>query len=414
MPASHTHSETQFIARQPIFDREVNLYGYELLYRDSEVNAFPMHLSDEQATGRMFFDALLLHGIDTLTNGERAFINLSTSALILELPELIGPKQAVVEIVERTEALHDVADSVAMMRERGYVFALDDYDGNPKWDAMLKAVNYIKLEVAPKLMTTVMEIKRLKATYPHSKIIIERIEDYDTFAKLKNAGADYFQGYFFARPEMMSFKNINPTRLVVFDLMRLAMAESLDFGKIQEKIGKDLSLTARILKLANAHCASNRVTISSLSQAVVYLGEEVIRRFITVLALSELGQEKPSELTKLGLARARFISFMLEKVKSPLVNQGYLVGLVSVLDAVLDTSLDDVLQQFKLSEECELALLREEGDIGDLLKLCQCIERDVQSDFAVFKGKSHIDLSEIPHAYLEAQTYADQTLSDLK
>ena len=115
------------------------LFAYELLYRDSEANYFPQHLTDCQATGRMFFDAILLHGLNKLTNNHTAFINLSTSALILELPNLISPDQAVIEIVERTEELEDVTHFVSDMKKQGYTFALDDYDGDEKWQASIRA-----------------------------------------------------------------------------------------------------------------------------------------------------------------------------------------------------------------------------------------------------------------------------------
>ena len=407
-----TKDSAQFIARQPIFDNQKKLFAYELLYRDSEANYFPQHLTDCQATGRMFFDAILLHGLDKLTNNHTAFINLSTSALILELPNLISPNQAVIEIVERTEELEDVTHFVSDMKKQGYTFALDDYDGDEKWQVVLEQVNFIKLEVEEPLMRTILQAKKLKRKYPKTKIVVERIEDNDTFKQLADAGVDYFQGYFFSKPEMMSLQNISPTKMVVLELLKLSSQSDLDFTLVQQKIAKDLSLTARVLKLANGVCGDTQ--ISSLSQAIIYLGEDLIRQFITVLALSELGQDKPSELTKLGLVRAKFINLRLEGQDHQLLNAGYLVGLVSVLDAVLDTQMDNIVKDFKLSDVCKQGLLGSKSLIGNALNLCKAIEVDDWELIETQLQKEGINANQLAVSYTKALFYADDILDEIK
>ncbi|MDP5212834.1 HDOD domain-containing protein [Pseudoalteromonas tunicata] len=404
------NNEQQFVARQAIFDSHKKIYAYELLYRDSADNFFPAHLTDEQATGRMFFDALLLHGVEKLAAHKKAFINVSTSGLILELPHLISPLHVVIEIVERTEDILEVAEFVTQMRKKGYMFALDDYDGNAKWQPLLEKVQYIKLEVETPLMRTLLQVKKLKRLDPKVKIIVERIEDHATFVELEQAGVDLFQGYFFAKPEMMNLKNISPIKLVVIDLLRLVLQEYLDFDAVQSKVARDLSLTARVLKMANSACKSSKSTISSLSQAIIYLGEELVRQFITVLALSELGKDKPSELTKLGLTRAKFMSNMLDGKDQNLVNTAYLVGLVSVLDAILDKSMSEICDDFLLSFECRDALLFHEGEIGATLQLCMAIERDDTEALLQAIRPNNISFRQIGQAYVEALFYADETL----
>jgi len=407
-----TKDNAQFIARQPIFDNQKNIFAYELLYRDSEANFFPQHLTDCQATGRMFFDAILLHGLDKLTNNHTAFINLSTSALILELPNLIASDQAVIEIVERTEELEDVTHFVSDMKKQGYTFALDDYDGDEKWQVVLEQVDYIKLEVEEPLMRTLLQTKKLKRKYPKTKIVVERIEDYDTFKQLADAGVDYFQGYFFSKPEMMSLKNISPTKLVVLELLKLASQSDLDFTSVQQKVAIDLSLTARVLKLANGVCGNTQ--ISSLSQAIIYLGEDLVRQLITVLALSELGQDKPSELTKLGLVRAKFINLRLEGQNNQLLNAGYLVGLVSVLDAVLDKHIDYIISDFKLSDVCKDGLLGNDSLIGDALKLCKAIELDDWQLIERQLQKEGVNANQLALSYTKALFYADDILDEIQ
>lgn len=403
----------QFIARQAIFDKDKNIYAYELLYRDSEANFFPQHISDEQATGRMFFDALLLHGIDKLTNNYRAFINLSTSALVSELPNLVQPKQVVIEIVERVNEIEQVTNFVEQMRTKGYVFALDDYNSEYKWEPLLSKVGYIKLEVKSPLSETLKEVQKLKNIYPETKIIVERIEDHQTFHQLVEGGVDLFQGYFIAKPEMMELKNISPIKVLVIDLMKSVLNQPIDFEQVQLRVSKDISLTARVLKMANGICKSAKVKISTISQAVIYLGEDVIRQFIMVLVLSELGSDKPSELTKLGLTRAKFISEMLTFIEhdKELINTGYLVGLVSVLDAILNKTVEEICHEFTLSHVCEGALLNFNGPIGHMLALVKAIELEDYVKFEALSSSNMLQADFIGKSYISALLYADETLS---
>jgi EAL and modified HD-GYP domain-containing signal transduction protein len=341
---------TQFVARQPIFDAQQNVFAYELLYRDSAHNAFPVGTSDEQATSRLFFNTLMMLGPDKLTAHHLAFINLSSATILENFPKLLVPQNCVLEIVERTNKIAEVTQRVKALKQEGYKFALDDYDGDDKWAPLLAHVDYIKIEMDDVIIKTNMRIKKIKRANPHAKIIVERIETHAQFHSLKQAGCDLFQGYFFARPEMITYKDVEPGKVIVFDLLRFTAKESLCFDEIQKQVARDVAITARVLKLANARSGSTKLTITSISQAVVYLGEDSIRQLVRVLALSELGADKPSELTKLALTRAQFIALLLGQNHAELVGQGYLVGLFSVMDAILDTNLEAIVKEFSLDE----------------------------------------------------------------
>ncbi len=410
-----TPADIQYIARQAIFAPDKSVYAYELLYRNSTVNRFPAGVSDGQATGQLFYNALMLVGIERLTGGSRAFINLSCDALLSELPHLLTPGTAVIEVVERTGSLPQVCRKVAAMREQGYVFALDDYDGDAKWQALLQHVDFIKLELEEPLIKTAMRVRKMKRLYPNAKLIVERVESYEQFEHLKKAGADLFQGYFFARPEMMRFTNVQPAKAVVFELLACTLNKDIDFREVEQKVAKDLSLTARILKLANAKCANQSIVISSLNQAVVYLGEDSIRQFVRVLALSELGLDKPPELTRLGLVRAKLMELLLAPGGEDMAQQGYLVGLLSVLDAVLDISLETVVAEFSLDSQLCGALLSSAGMLGSALKLCKAMEQDqlalAEELLATIRPASPADVLFL--SMYDARDYADETLSTL-
>ena len=406
---------TQYIARQPIFNGDKGLFAYELLYRDSIHNAFPIGTTDGQATGRLFFNALMLVGIDKLAANQCAFLNLSSEALLEDLPKLLHPESAVIEIVERTENIEQVAERVRELKKEGYIFALDDYDADEKWLPLLGLVDYIKLEVEEPIIKTSMLLKKLKRNYPEVKIIVERIETYEQFRLLNEAGCDYFQGFFFARPEMLSYGNVEPLKVAVLDLLRCTSRPDLDFNEINQRIAKDVGLTARILKLVNARSANKNLVITSIPQAVVYLGEDSIRQFIRVLALSELGADKPSELTKLGLNRAQFMQIILNPGGKAIAEQGYLVGLMSVLDAILDMELEAIAKEFRLGAELSSALLSFDGMMGNSLHLIKAVEDDnwqlASKLLETIRPASNIET--VFSAMLDAREYADELLATI-
>ncbi|CCQ11081.1 Predicted signal transduction protein [Pseudoalteromonas luteoviolacea B = ATCC 29581] len=370
------NSTVQYIARQSILDETQNVFAYELLYRDSHNNAFPVGLSDAQATGRLFFNSLMFIGVERLAAGHRAFINLSDESLLDELPRLLKPENLVVEIVERSQNIVSLVQTVTKLRKQGYKFALDDYDGDEKWAPLLPLMHFIKLEVQDPIIKTSMMVKKLKRQFPDAKIIVERIEDMETFEYLKKAGCDLFQGYFFARPEMMNHGNIEPSKMIVFELLRSTAKANICFKEVQSMVAKDISLTARVLKLANARSGEERIEMKSISQAVVYLGEDAIRQFVRVLALSELGIDKPTELTKMGLARANFLEQFLFPGGPEMAEQGYLIGLMSILDSILEIELAAIVAEFSLDSTLSSALLSYQGMFGGALQLSLAVERN--------------------------------------
>lgn len=414
-PENASGSVNQYIARQPIFDVDKNLFAYELLYRDSIKNAFPEGMSDGQATGRLFFNALMLIGIAKLAANECAFINLSSDALLDDIPKLLRPNSVVIEIVERADNIKTIAKRVRALKQEGYIFALDDYDGDNKWEPLLNLVDYVKLEVVAPIIKTNIQLKKLKRRFPNVKVIVERIETHEQFLQLRDAGCDYFQGFFFARPEMLSFHNIEPSKLAVLDLLRCTSSSKLDFDKIHQRVAKDVGLTARVLKLVNGRTKNQDLVITSISQAVIYLGEDAIRQFVRVLALSELGANKPAELTKLALIRACFMSKMLEPGGKSMAEQGYLVGLVSVLDAILDMELQTIAKEFCLGEELSSALLCFNGMLGNALHLTTAVEYENWSLaiklLEVIRPAAPIDI--LHSAILDARQYADELLATM-
>lgn len=406
-------SAVQYIARQAIFRPDQEVFAYELLYRDSDNNAFPVGVSDGQATGRMFFNSLMFIGVDRLAAGQLAFINLSDESLLQELPSLLAPQKIVVEIVERSKNIPSLVNTVTKLTEKGYRFALDDYDGASKWEPLLPLMEFVKIEVEQPIIKTNMTVKKLKRQYPDIKVIVERIETKEEFEIIKSSGADFFQGFFFAKPEMLNHGNVEPSKMVVFQLLQATAKKSLCFKEIQTRVSKDLSLTARLLKLANAKAGEDRLEIKSISQAVVYLGEDAIRQFVKVLALSELGSDKPSELTRMGLTRAKFVETFLMPGGEEMAETGYLLGLMSILDVILDVDLAVIAAEFSLDDSLSSALLSYQGLLGGALRLAFEIERNDwrEAELILQAIRPATPTNYLYDMALSSRAYADEILS---
>ncbi|MEZ7206525.1 EAL and HDOD domain-containing protein [Pseudoalteromonas sp. DY56-GL79] len=406
-------SAVQYIARQAILRPDQEVFAYELLYRDSDNNAFPVGVSDGQATGRMFFNSLMFIGVDRLAAGQLAFINLSDESLLQELPSLLAPQKIVVEIVERSKNIPSLVNTVTKLTEKGYRFALDDYDGTSKWDPLLPLMEFVKIEVEQPIIKTNMMVKKLKRQYPDIKVIVERIETKEEFEIIKSSGADFFQGFFFAKPEMLNHGNVEPSKMVVFQLLQATARKSLCFKEIQTRVSKDLSLTARLLKLANAKAGEDRLEIKSISQAVVYLGEDAIRQFVKVLALSELGSDKPSELTRMGLTRAKFVETFLMPGGEEMAETGYLLGLMSILDVILDVDLAVIAAEFSLDDSLSSALLSYQGLLGGALRLAFEIERNDwrEAELILQAIRPATPTNYLYDMALSSRAYADEILS---
>ncbi|TYK65060.1 EAL and HDOD domain-containing protein [Colwellia echini] len=400
-------TKVQFVARQAILDRNENVFAYELLYRNSSANYFPTEVSDEIATARLFFDSLLFYGIENLAGNKKLFINLSTSAILSELPKLIMPDDVVLEIIERTQQLDEVLPAVEQLIQSNYVFALDDYDGDKKWNKLLQKVQYIKIEADKNIETTLVRIKSLKSEFPEKLLIVERIEDYDSFNLIKEAGADLFQGYYFSKPQLLNYKNANPSQMTILGLLKLILQTPFDFHLLIKKIEKDAALVARLLRLANLRCKTSKREISSISQAAIYLGEDTLKQFLTVLALGDLAENKPSELLKIGLIRAKFIELLLAKDKE-LSDKGYLLGLVSIFNSLIDVELPFIFKELSLSNDLQDALGSYSGKVGECYELCLKIEASNFIGIKESQKKLKVEEDFVMHCYAGALTFADE------
>lgn len=402
----------QFLAKQPILDKASEVIGYELLYRDSEENAFPPGLTDEQASARMFYETALFHGINNVTEQRKAFVNLCDKSVLKQLPNLIPRENLIVEIVERSSIDDETIEAVADLHQQGYVFALDDYDFNEKWADLAPYVSYVKFDIPEDNALIAPTVARIRSTFPNVKLVAERIETKIQADFAFECGVDYLQGYYFARPVIMKFNNIDPSKTVAMELVSCLTQGLLDFDKVSKILSRDISLTARVIKLANVSLAFRNLNISSINKAVVYLGEDTMRKFISVVAVTKLASDKPDEIVLLGLRRALFIQNLPTLIGQKPTPTGFLVGLLSVLDAILDCTIEDVIEKLQLQEKMANSLLHYEGQYGCALELVKHVEKAEWKEVTLLLKNKFPDQSfDIDGLYVDVYKEARDLLS---
>ncbi|WP_456295925.1 HDOD domain-containing protein [Vibrio sp. AK197] len=358
-----------YIARQPILNRRKDTIGYELLFRDGPENKFP-DISPELATSRLLTDHFFSAHYDTLGNC-LGFVNFPYESLINRIPTLFPAGNLVIEILEDCPPSDDLLDAVKEMSELGYIIALDDFIPNPQWKRFLPYISIIKFDIRlvsiAKAQSFIHKLSKSKI-----KFLAEKVETYEEFEHAKNAGFDYFQGYFFSKPEVLQTKTLSPALHTVVQLCKEISKADLDFAAIEQIISQDVSLSYKLLSTANSSPLVNS-KIRSFKQAVVYLGEEKLRKFVALLAIASTQESKPSHLYALSIQRARFCELVYQQFDCD-ASSAFLTGLFSLLDSLLDQPLEHILTSMPVDDDVKRALIDNQGMLGQVLKLIKAYE----------------------------------------
>ena len=362
-----------YIARQPILNENQELIAYELLFRDGIDNSFP-NINPDQATSNILTNNHLTLGFEEITGDLPAYINFHEDALIKHFPSFLDPKKVVIEILEDVPISDKLLSACKILKSKGYKLALDDHDFDPKWKAFLPYVDIIKVDV---LAFTIVEISHFVNEVKHLNmtLLAEKVETYEQFQKLKLLGFDLFQGYFFARPEVLKQKKLSTSKNNILELISHSSQADLDFEAIRDIFRSDPSLTYKLLRFINSPSYGSSQEITSLKHALIYIGDLELKKFIALLALADLNNGKPSEIMTISLIRAKFceqISLHLRNKENP--PKAFLTGILSLIDGMLDHNLIDVLQGLPIHPDIKEALTLKNNNLAQYLALAQTIE----------------------------------------
>jgi EAL and modified HD-GYP domain-containing signal transduction protein len=401
-----------FVARQPIFDRTRQLYAYELLFRSDDVhNEFPATEAGS-ATKQVIANSLLTIGLEKVACGKKVFLNFDHALLVGGLHAILPRETTVFEILESVEPSEELIAACRELNEQGYTFALDDFVAEPRFEPLTQIAKLIKVDMRT---TTKPEQERLLRTYRPRGIamLAEKVETHEEFEWGKRAGYDYFQGYFFARPAILRGHQIPAAKVNCLRLLREIQSEDLNFERLQAIISADLSLSYKLLRYVNSARFARQGEIQSIAHSLAILGEEATRHWAALAALPILAKDKPGELVNYSLVRACFCEKLAHLANVRENGRGFLMGLFSLLDALMDVPLEEALHEAGVGPAICGALLGTEGQDGPLRAVYTLVCRYEVGDWkavSAVASKLAIQLSSIGKAYSESTFWAQQTL----
>ncbi|MFK7996900.1 MAG: EAL and HDOD domain-containing protein [Granulosicoccus sp.] len=365
---------TFYIARQPILDTQCQTFGYELLFRSTQKNAYDPGVDGDTATARVLVNTIVEAGLDSIVGNSLAFINLTQR--FLENPDmldLLEPGRCVLEVLEDVVVNDAVVAGVEALRAKGHTIALDDFVDPEQFAELMPMASIIKYDITQHSMDALASY-RLKDEQGGRLSLAERVETLEQFETLKSFGFHYFQGYYFAKPCMISGKKLPQNKVAILRLLAQVNDLSTTIDQLADTLSHDVALSVRTLRYVNSPLSALSNEVTSIQHAAVLLGREPIRNWVILLVMTGI-DDKPPELTKMALTRARFCQLLSKERALGEDAMYFTIGLLSLLGVFMGTELEDALAQVSISTDVRSQLVNGSGAGADMLKLVIQLEK---------------------------------------
>lgn len=397
-----------YAARQPILDINKKLYGYELLFRDSIDNVFP-DIDGDEATSKMIEASKFNMGISEFTSNKPAFINFTLETLSQGYPEMLTNEEVVIEVLETIKPGKKLLGLCKDLHSKGYIIALDDYEHQSVWTHFYPFIKMIKIDIQKTKFDEIKLVIDAIKDHPHIELLAEKVETYQEYEQAQELGFKYFQGFFFAKPEMVKTKSLSPSQLAMAELLYETSKPELDLASITGVFERDVSLSYKLLRYANSAIFKRRSEVSTIKQALVLLGSNELKRFLGLMFAVTANPDKPTELIKLAMTRAKFCELVAQDMDSQLDESiAFLTGLLSMIDAILDEEISVVLAKLPLAADIKEPLLTRKGIMAALIKLVEFIEHAQWDKTNIVMEKLKLDKEQAVKHYNEALAWADE------
>jgi len=388
-----------FIGRQPIYDRKLGVYAYELLFRTADVNKAAITDGDK-ATSDVIINTFLEIGLDNIVGNRLAFINLTRSFFVNEHSISLPKDRVVLELLEDIEADDNVVAGVKRLTDQGYTIALDDFIYHESLKPLVQLSNIIKIDIMTLGRDEVRDHVQALRKHP-LQLVAEKVETQEEFDYCMELGFDYFQGYFLAQPKVIRGQRLPNNRLAILKLLSQLQDPDISPQQLEDLIAQDVAFSYRILRYVNSAAFAMPRTIESIQQAVVRLGLKSIKTWTTLLAMSQV-DNKPAELVVTALVRAKMAEELARAQKADHPDSFFTVGLFSALDALMDNTMEEILTQLPLADHISDALLHRKGLHGEVLSSVLAYERGQWDQIPATRLKH----SRIRDCYLTAVQWA--------
>lgn len=411
MPSTEDRQNEQLhLGRQPILDRNRNIVAFELLFRSGQKDNFADHLCDSKATVTVINHAFNELGMNATLGSCLGFINVNEAILTDELIELLPTSKIIFEILETVEITEEVIARCSQLKSLGYRLAMDDvvcFDD--VGTSILKHIDIIKLDIGQLNQANLIKlVARIKEHKPNIVLLAEKVETVEQFEYCRELGFDLFQGYFFAKPQILSGQRMSQSQLTIIKLLEQVMNDA-DLTSIENTLKENPSLSIGLLRIANSAATGTRQSISSIREAITILGRKQLQRWIQLLLYANNGRDKLSPLLLLAASRGLAMEMVAKGTpESVFEDHAFLTGILSLIDTLLGMPLDEAISQIQINQSIVDALLHRKGDLGRLLQLVEHVEQgnddDILSDVAQFP---HLDLHGLKAIHAESLLWAN-------
>lgn len=401
-----------YVGRQAIYDTKMDVFAYELLYRGGEQNVSGVEgaMDGDSATSAVITNSITMFGLDKLTEGKRAFINFTKNLILEEMPHVFDKKEVVVEILEDIIPDEPFLEACRALKKKGYVLALDDYCLNNENMELLKLVDIVKVDF---LLTTVEERREIVQRYKPFKIVFlaEKVENEEEYQQAIDAGYKLFQGFFFSKPAVVSTKEFRGQTYNYMKILEELDADTPNFTVITTIFESDVALSYRILKLLNSAAFNTSSRIKSINHALVILGLREIRKWVMLMMMRDLGDNRPDELVRLSLVRGKFCELLMgETSNRSRKMESFLVGIFSMIDLLVGQELHEVLDEIPLNADVKAALLGEDNEFSKILDLAVCYEFANWGDVEVISASMGIEEEKMIQYYVDSLDFASAVM----
>jgi EAL and modified HD-GYP domain-containing signal transduction protein len=401
-----------FLARQPIVDAEHRLFGHELLFRQSMACTSARITSPLQAGVEVINNTLCL-GTAWLLQGRLAFINLDEATLMSDFVRLLPPQHVVYEILETVPVTPVLIARIHELRQLGYRFALDDFVALDEYRPLLPMVDFVKLDVLEQHPEKTVEIIALLQRSFKGRFIAEKVETREMFELCRSCGIQYFQGYYFARPENLAHRAIQPGQMSVLDLMNQVRACE-DLADIEEPLRRNAALTLRLLHYANSAASGLRKQVHTVRQALTLIGLQTLYRWLALLLVTANPTPTNALLARTAVTRGRLCELLgRPRLSRQAQDELFITGLFSLSEPLLGIPLDHLLEKLPMPEPVVEALVHRTGPYAPFLKLAEASERSDFGQIARYAGDIDSTPEEVNVAELQALAWTEELAGEV-
>jgi EAL and modified HD-GYP domain-containing signal transduction protein len=398
---------TRYIARQPILNRDQDTHGYELLFRSGPEDFF--NCNDPDLATCQTIDLSLFSDSMTLTGAYPAFINCTRNILVHDVITLLPRDRVVIEVLEDVIADEEVIAACDRLRRAGYLIALDDYVPTPDTMRLLPFADIVKVDFlasdAARQAGVAADMRRRGI-----RLLAEKVETREQFQFAMRLGYHYFQGYFFCRPQSLKMQDIPCSKLSYIHVLSIANSESFEVNELERAILREPSLCYRLLRYLNS-AAFGLFPIRSIRHALSLLGQREIQKWVSIVVAISISDDCPGELISSALSRAR-VCEALATATGDDSSGAFMVGIMSLMDAILDCSMEAVIARLPLTAQCKDALRGLDNGLGKLLRLSVCCERGAWQEISSIAAERGLPEDMVWERHREACHWSSEVLKE--